>query len=932
MLTVVKNCNTDERILMRNNNKRVVLQQWKCDVCRVRCFPTLEQATQHEEECGRRMLIAEETKTSNQTVEKPKALHPFFQNQPPATSDPKTTKTRKTAATKIKSTKTASTKTASTAKITSIGKTASTAKITAKTATSKAKTATTKAKTATIKSKFPPPKKKSAVATTSAVATDVAGRKARTGERTATLDVVLDDGRKKPPPKQQEVIDMSSSPPRKDDDMDMSQLAAMFGVDTKTLMEQQRAAEFHGERRRKEDDQRKKREHKKPATTTFTPAASRRGGAIRFPNPNHVIPELHKEEENMKSRTEGVPVWLTEARVATMRQVWLQRTHDDNVNISLDDNDDVKLLPDSSPSVWAHPVLEKDQRLHQLFASASLEIKKAPPLPDTLRMQVLPDDLCGTSIQSAYETILEWVKEWKAVRQRCLDHMEAKQEERRRQHNQQPKKRLRKQYKDHDDDLWDDSDDEQDTGLPSLCLLTGPVGCGKTDLVHALAKHCDCHLLELSTADKRGAAALKKAIGEATQSLGAKHLLQKKSMFASAKTNEPLLDSDDDDGDKGTSLTAILIDEVDILYEQNGDNGFWPALLDLSKRAKCPIFLTANTFPAPLASVQIMYVPMALPSATECADRLQQWIGSLSPQAVPSLVEAASLCGCDLRKLAYELQSFAYAPKAVLPAAVAAAPPVPVELQGVAPAIPVVHIVTPRSIVSHQYSLVTIMGSNFLRLAAANDDDDDGYPVKVSVGDQQCPHARILDDSTILAVCSPVDDCRNPSYAPIRVCGVRGLGIVSDSAGMVVTSELADGTRWAFPPTPVNVERHSRDEDYEFNDDNNHPNNKKTRAPIDWEQSAKLLKDGMDAWRTRHVDVSAADVSTNSEGSSTGLEEMERLCSQFQVASDTALLEVVGIPSLSGPVRGFGFDLTDAFPRCTNETSKRYVHKLGNFS
>ena len=91
-------------------------------------------------------------------------------------------------------------------------------------------------------------------------------------------------------------------------------------------------------------------------------------------------------------------------------------------------------------------------------------------------------------------------------------------------------------------------------------MLTGPCGSGKTDLVHAVARQSECTVLEINTTDRRGGAALKNVIAEATQSDSLQMLHQKTQIAAD---EEPLQDSDDDEetSTKAAPLILVLVDE-----------------------------------------------------------------------------------------------------------------------------------------------------------------------------------------------------------------------------------------------------------------------------------------------------------------------------------------------------------------------------------
>jgi len=75
----------------------------------------------------------------------------------------------------------------------------------------------------------------------------------------------------------------------------------------------------------------------------------------------------------------------------------------------------------------------------------------------------------------------------------------------------------------------------------------------------------------------------------------------------------------------GPSLALVLIDEVDLLFESDGDIGFWQSLSNLTKNAKCPIILTSTTIPQPLlntGSISYIHGTLTNPTPSECATKM----------------------------------------------------------------------------------------------------------------------------------------------------------------------------------------------------------------------------------------------------------------------------------------------------------------------
>ncbi|MEK6853349.1 MAG: replication factor C large subunit [Nanoarchaeota archaeon] len=95
-------------------------------------------------------------------------------------------------------------------------------------------------------------------------------------------------------------------------------------------------------------------------------------------------------------------------------------------------------------------------------------------------------------------------------------------------------------------------------------LLLGPIGCGKTSSVYALAKEMNYDILELNSSDLRNAENISRFLGSA---------LGQQSLFFTPK--------------------IVLIDEVDNI-SGTADRGCIPALLKAIEKSSFPVVLTAN--------------------------------------------------------------------------------------------------------------------------------------------------------------------------------------------------------------------------------------------------------------------------------------------------------------------------------------------------
>ena len=215
---------------------------------------------------------------------------------------------------------------------------------------------------------------------------------------------------------------------------------------------------------------------------------------------------------------------------------------------------------------------------------------------DRHSMTAIPDDVLGSNNKDASKKLMEFVEEWKVRRHKSVQSMgQVKRKKKRR--------KKKKSGYDSDDSFLDDG------GLENVFLITGPTGCGKTRLVHAVAEQSECVVIEINSSEQRSGAALKRAIQETTQSHSSLAMSKKKKVgkkgtntFFGGNGNGATADDSEDDLEdsdscfesdeesvkESHSLTIILIDEVDILFDE--DTAFWPALAQVSQKAKCKKF------------------------------------------------------------------------------------------------------------------------------------------------------------------------------------------------------------------------------------------------------------------------------------------------------------------------------------------------------
>jgi hypothetical protein len=181
-------------------------------------------------------------------------------------------------------------------------------------------------------------------------------------------------------------------------------------------------------------------------------------------------------------------------------------------------------------------------------------------LVDKYEIKTIPDDVCGQRNRFAAEKMLKFVKDWKVERQKS-------HERRKKLHLALSKSRRikRKRRPAADDDLWGDDKLENDE-LCSVCLVTGPLGSGKSNLVHAVARQSGCTLLEINTTERRGGQNLRRAIEEATRSHSSLSMLQQREIDHLEESAIVNSDSEEYDDQEGSSLVVVLIDEGKIGY------------------------------------------------------------------------------------------------------------------------------------------------------------------------------------------------------------------------------------------------------------------------------------------------------------------------------------------------------------------------------
>jgi len=581
----------------------------------------------------------------------------------------------------------------------------------------------------------------------------------------------------------------------------------------------------------------------------------------------------------------------------------------------------------------------------------------------------------GEAHWEAAGTLQEWIQSWCRTRQQALDRMKKRQvhlarSTKKRKTKTTMKNNTNKKKNENYTFIDDDDDDDEDLEqLTNVYLLTGPPASGKTSLVHSVAKSCNCSVLEINTASNRNGSSLKHSIQEATRSCSTLHMFQhqqqqqkQQQQQTLVRVQQSLSDTDDDDDEeydekekKTASLTVILIDEVDLIYETEGDSGFWSALASVARTARCPIFLTANTIPLGMTNIKFSHLELERPSPMDCAMKIfqvcQQEHISIIPHIDPTMVHdrlrsMASICQCDLRKLLNQLQLFASSPPhsttstTILPVfprllqtsnpSLATGNDYPRLLPGTPGRSPtetsvrplvLAQSIVPSRVPFDKYNVVTLYGRGFLNMLVG-----DGHQplLTVQMGDDEPCRVHVVDDERVLFLCPPAkgyNDGEEFDSCPSR--RVRSLRLLSPYWGELDTSQgqpllLSDGS--SLPLLKRLYIEYLFPEKDEMEDSEGQKSNDED---IDVKSSSRnrqvaSLEDGLELWNTTTADEptktlnpeSRASIGRDDESTVKALEEMAQV---YQYSSDAAFLEDLqnGIPLLSGTCRGFGFELTE---------------------
>jgi hypothetical protein len=210
---------------------------------------------------------------------------------------------------------------------------------------------------------------------------------------------------------------------------------------------------------------------------------------------------------------------------------------------------------------------------------------------------------------------------------------------------------------------------------------------------------------------------------------------------------------------------------VDLLFETEGDSGFWQGLSAVAKKAKCPIILTSASAPRQLSNFRFKEGHLDRPKAFECASKMCQiarmegmkWQQGVDQDTIKNeLAAIARVCGCDLRRIMNEMQLYKFGQQCDF-------------LNDISSQIlenkneneiyfPRVNAVFPRAVSSCSHTVVVITGANFTSLGLV---EATSVTPTVYFGDQISPLARVIDDNSILAICPP---CHVPETVDSSCC------------------------------------------------------------------------------------------------------------------------------------------------------------------
>jgi IPT/TIG domain len=766
------------------------------------------------------------------------------------------------------------------------------------------------------------------------------------------------------------------------------------------------------------------------STTTTTPKMSMLPIAPRFPVPNHVL----GEGDGSYNRCRPASNKLSTGDTIKLDKVWNNATssspgellHEDGSSIgNKQPAETIKLLPSLSALDVTTPT---STMIQQAFSDTLVRPQKASVVVDEESKKCwdekygMDHGLVGSDSQQVYQQLVETINYWKSARNEVLKRMAERQRKfqakngishtSKKKTKQEPKKKKKKGHHGYgtNDFIVDDDEDyelDDDDELSKLSLLVGPSSSGKTSLVHHVAQKHNCAVVEINTSTVRSGAALKRSIQEATQSTSSVGKFQTKtssnanSIFApKAKENvefpkntschnkrngdDGLFDSEDEDDDsvehsrkmdelQKVSLTIILIDEVDILFED--DLGFWGALASVVKTTKCPIILTANQYPPNVfnsTQFPCQFIETKRPSPLECAKKVLQVCHHEGIEIQPhlrsqgaemtheQLAWVAKVCGCDLRRMMFELQLFAVSSSA--PSSFHCQDKVtkkmtqcnkhckPVTSFKQEEWRPVVLSLEPSAVPMDNYSIITLRGSNLSLLKAKSD-------TTVWIGHNKCQH-QVVDDGTMLVLCPPCSanepkNDEHSTYSTRLVKRAVPISLECPSFGMcksfcpsqiVVMTELINDNKlyetsrlsllYEYPENYIHHRgTESEDEIEEFDGSDDKVKSESQIQTCSKPPSREEVEALWQAALSKATPIDQVEPSNISGGiprpDHAMVDTLEEQSCNAANHSDAAVLEdeLHGLPYLAGACRGFAFDYTE---ECVGKTQPDMLRMRDN--
>jgi DNA polymerase III delta prime subunit len=657
--------------------------------------------------------------------------------------------------------------------------------------------------------------------------------------------------------------------------------------------------------------------------------------APSFPSPSHVTGKY----------TDVLSKYDSPLNYSSTTKASIDREARDSISIpSTDPYPSLLLLKDSKTHQFSD-VLNQQQILSSLFlpslSSITSDLASSQSLwSDKYAMKSIPDDVCGEVNKKCAVELLTFINEWRVQRQQIMEARAAKARSRISSFMKGPKR-----YKDDDSDFMDSEDEEE--GLCNVFLLTGSTGCGKTNLVHAAAMSCNCSVLEINTSKERGGQALKRAIEESTQSLS---FLGRNNVGESDSSSKKKKDKM-----SNASITIVLIDEVDVLFENDGDAGFWLGLSNLVKKARSPIILTSTTIPLALRnsiSFRFTHSHMKRPTPEECLPYIRNLISAESIQYRSAdteydqerkLLTVARMYGCDLRKISNEIQLYSNTDSVAnteirLDERAQHRSNRPVSsLKAITPSITQLN---PGNVPSDRHSIIRITGKNFLiddilsgKENTHRCNKDDNQNVLVTIGDKTCPRAQVIDSSTLLVLCPP---CYIPTGIDEYGNRKDTLESSAECRFAPVQIQITSKTGFKFSSDfPLQI-GHKPQLIYTFPDyDSDTCNNSNVD---DLEESISKFNAEVKNYESHNKrstsDGSGISVDSNEILSKKqSVDDIDALLMSAELSSDAAFIQDSFGPlasmNLFGAVKGFGFDeVDDIIP--SEKTKKPSLEKIYN--